>query len=147
MMSAAARAAAGCSAERGTNRPAVVGVTVLTSLDERILREEVGIDRSVAETVAAWARLAQEAGLDGVVASPREIRTVKEACGPDFVTITPGVRPSWAAAGDQKRVMTPGEAIAAGGDYLVVGRPVTAAPDPVEAVERVIAEMEGAGQS
>ncbi len=146
MMSAAAQAAAKRAVELGVSRPMLIAVTVLTSMDERTLREEVGVGRPIEDTVVAWSRLAREAGLDGVVASPREIRAIKLACGPEFLTVTPGVRPAWAAANDQKRVMTPGEAVAMGGDYLVIGRPITAAPDPVEAVERIVAEMEEANQ-
>ncbi len=88
-----------------------------------------------------WALLAKEAGLDGVVASPLEIGPIREACGEDFVIITPGVRPAGAAANDQKRTMTPGEAAGLGATYLVVGRPVTAAPDPVKALQAILDEI------
>lgn len=128
--------------ETGIPLPLVIGVTVLTSINQEILENEIGIQRSVEEQVVRWARLAKESGLHGVVASPREIRAIREACGPDFVIITPGVRPAWAAVNDQKRVMTPREAVAAGASYLVVGRPITGAADPVEAAKKIVEEME-----
>lgn len=124
-------------------RPLLLAVTILTSSTEETLRE-VGIEAPVTEMVPRLARLAQEAGMDGVVASPREVELIRRACGPDFVIVTPGVRPADAALDDQKRVMTPGEAVAAGADYLVIGRPISAAPDPVEAAERILAEMAAA---
>ncbi len=126
----------------GISRPLVIGVTVLTSINQEMLTDEVGINRPVEDQVVHWAKLAKEAGLNGVVASPKEIRAIREACGRDFVIITPGVRPEWAAKNDQKRIMTPKEAVEAGASYLVVGRPITAASDPVEAAKRIVAEME-----
>jgi len=92
--------------------------------------------------VLRLAALAKEAGLDGVVASGEEAKDIKKNCGKDFLVITPGVRPSWAKAGDQKRVATPSEAIKAGADYIVVGRPVIEAPDPIEAVKKILKELE-----
>ncbi|HWI55451.1 MAG TPA: orotidine-5'-phosphate decarboxylase, partial [Desulfobacteria bacterium] len=142
MMKKAVESADKVSMERGSTRPLVIGVTVLTSINQSILENEMGISRSVEEQVVSWARLAKESGLDGVVASPKEIRAIREACGNSFVIITPGVRPEWAAANDQKRVMTPREAVAAGASYLVVGRPITAAADPVDAAKRIVIEME-----
>jgi orotidine-5'-phosphate decarboxylase len=91
--------------------------------------------------VVRLARLAMDAGMDGVVASPLEIEAIRRACGTDFVIVTPGVRPAFAAANDQKRIATPGAALAAGADYLVVGRPIAHADDPVAAVELITAEM------
>jgi orotidine-5'-phosphate decarboxylase len=85
--------------------------------------------------------LAKKAGIDGVVASPREVPLIREACGSDFLIVTPGVRPSFAVADDQKRIMTPAEAVAAGADYLVIGRPISAAADPLQAVEAIVDEM------
>ena len=117
-------------------------MTILTSSTEETLRQ-VGIDRPVREMVPRLARLAREAGMDGVVASPQEVGLIREACGRDFLIVTPGVRPTFAAANDQKRVTTPAAAIAAGADYLVVGRPISAAADPVEAADRILAEMAG----
>jgi len=132
---------AGCRRERG--RPLVLGVTVLTSIDARVF-SELGIEGEVLDRVVAWARLAQDCGLDGVVASPGEVRAIRQSCGDDFLIVTPGIRPEWAARGDQRRRSTPAEALRNGADFLVVGRPVTQSPDPVAAVERILAEMEGA---
>lgn len=120
-------------------KPLLIAVTVLTSLNEKDL-QEMGL-KNVRDTVAAWAKLAQEAGLDGVVASPQEIALIRRTCGQDFKIICPGVRPLWAAAGDQKRVMTPGEAIKAGADFLVVGRPITRAENPHEAAQKILYEI------
>lgn len=141
MMHAAAEAARDEAARAGLNRPLVIAVTVLTSIGQEVFNKEVGVPGPIQDRVVAWAQLAQEAGLDGVVASPREIAAIRAACGPDFVIITPGVRPAGAAANDQKRTMTPGEAIRLGATYLVVGRPVTAAPDPVEAAMAILGEI------
>jgi orotidine-5'-phosphate decarboxylase len=124
-------------------RPLLLAVTILTSATAETLRE-VGIDRPVDEMVPRLALLAQQAGLDGVVASPKEVGLIRAACGEDFAIVTPGVRPSFAALDDQKRVTTPGEAIAAGADYLVIGRPISAAADPVAAAEQILEEMAGA---
>jgi orotidine-5'-phosphate decarboxylase len=121
-------------------RPLLLAVTLLTSSDEATLRE-IGIERPVEEMVVRLAGLAREAGMDGVVASPREVEAIRRACGRDFVIVTPGVRPAFAAADDQKRIATPGEAIAAGADYLVVGRPIAKAEDPVAAVGLIAQEM------
>lgn len=125
---------------KGGERAKVLAVTILTSSTEETLRG-VGIDQPVEEMVVKLARLAQKAGIDGVVASPREIPLIREACGRDFLIVTPGVRPSFAALNDQKRVMTPAEAVAAGSDYLVIGRPIGDAPDPVAAAELILDEI------
>lgn len=111
------------------NRPKLLGVTILTSMDEAALRD-VGIAGPPAERVVALARLAQEAGLDGVVASGQEAGAVRAACGPKFLIVVPGVRPASASVNDQSRVTTPSDAISAGADYLVLGRPITEAKDP-----------------
>lgn len=142
MMQRAVEATVREAADLSIPRPLVIGVTVLTSISQDILENEIGINREIKGQVVKWALLAKEAGLNGVVASPKEITAIREACGQDFVIITPGVRPAWAAANDQKRVMTPGEAIKAGASYLVVGRPITAAADPAEAAKRILEEME-----
>ena len=128
-----------CGAE-GLRRPAILGVTVLTSLEDADLRQ-VGVASRAATQVVRLARLAKRAGLDGVVASPREIARIRRACGPRFLIVTPGVRPAGADLHDQKRVLTPAAAIAAGADYLVVGRPVIAAADPVAAVNGLVGEL------
>jgi orotidine-5'-phosphate decarboxylase len=127
----------------GKEHPLVLAVTVLTSLAGADL-DEVGIGGSPEEAVVRLARLAQQAGLDGVVASPREIAAVRRACGARFLIVTPGIRPAAAAANDQTRIATPAAAIQAGADFLVVGRPITAAPDPLAAAETVVAEMDKA---
>lgn len=120
----------------------VLGVTLLTSLSEADLLE-VGFGGSAVQTVVRLALLAQGSGLPGVVASPLEIEPIREACGPDFVILTPGIRPAGSDAGDQQRVMTPREAVRAGATYLVVGRPITQAADPRSAALRIIDEMSG----
>jgi orotidine-5'-phosphate decarboxylase len=124
-------------------RPLLLAVTILTSSDAATLRE-VGIERPVEEMVPRLARLAQQAGMDGVVASAREVGLIREACGDRFAIVTPGVRPAFAALDDQKRVTTPAEAIAAGSDYLVIGRPISAADDPAGAADRILEEMDRA---
>lgn len=118
----------------------VLGVTLLTSLSEADLLE-VGFGGSAVQTVVRLALLAQGSGLPGVVASPLEIEHIREACGPDFVILTPGIRPAGSDAGDQQRVMTPRDAVRAGATYLVVGRPITQAADPRSAALRIIDEM------
>lgn len=132
--------------KKGVAPPLVVGVTVLTSISPAQWCDEVGGKRTLEEQVLYWAALCQEAGLDGVVASPHEAGILRDFCGPEFKIITPGVRPAGAAAGDQKRVLTPGEAIRAGASYLVVGRPILSAPDPVQAARDMVAEIEKACQ-
>lgn len=122
------------------DRPKVLAVTILTSSDAQTL-SDVGIGLPVEEMVVRLAKLARKAGIDGVVASPREVALVREACGPDFLIVTPGVRPSFASADDQKRIMTPAEAITAGSDYLVIGRPISSAKDPLAAAESIITEI------
>jgi orotidine-5'-phosphate decarboxylase len=129
-------------APRGTpGRPLLLAVTILTSSNDATLRE-IGIDRPVSEMVPRLAELAKKAGMDGVVASPQEVGLIRAVCGEDFVIVTPGVRPTFAAQDDQKRVTTPAEALQAGADYLVIGRPISAAADPAEAAERILAEMQ-----
>jgi orotidine-5'-phosphate decarboxylase len=141
MMAAAARAAREESAGTGEQRPALLGVTVLTSLKDEELRR-IGFAHAVADQVLRLAVLAKDSGLDGVVCSPHEIESIKRECGDDFLVVTPGIRPAWAAAQDQKRIMTPAEAIGKGADYLVIGRPITGAPSPQEAFLKVLAELE-----
>ena len=140
MLAAAAQSARENVPESG-RKPLVVAVTVLTSLSQQEFTDEIGIERPIAEQVVNWAKLAQAAGLDGVVASPQEIDVIRQACGKDFVIITPGIRPLWAAANDQSRIMTPKQAVEAGADYLVIGRPITAQPDQAEAAKRIVAEI------
>ncbi len=121
-------------------RTLVLGVTVLTSVEEKDLQATLGTVRTLRDHVLHLAREAKAAGLDGVVASPHEIADIRQACGSGFLIVTPGVRPAGAERGDQRRVMTPGEAIRAGANYVVVGRPILAAKDPVEAAQRITDE-------
>lgn len=121
-------------------RPRLLAVTILTSSTVETLRQ-VGIEHSVQDMVVRLARLAKASGMDGVVASPLEISLIREACGPDFLIVTPGVRPPFAAVDDQKRIMTPAEAVSSGADYLVIGRPIAKAADPVQAAEFIAAEI------
>ncbi|HEX3032033.1 MAG TPA: orotidine-5'-phosphate decarboxylase [Bacillota bacterium] len=146
MMRQTTEGAKAAAARTGEAAPLLLGVTILTSLDQAAVNEEVGLAGAVADQVVRYARLAQESGLDGVVASPKEIGALRQACGEDFALVIPGIRPAWAAANDQKRIMTPGEAIAAGATYIVVGRPITAAADPREAAAKVVAEIVAAMQ-
>ncbi|NEN83329.1 orotidine-5'-phosphate decarboxylase [Paenibacillus elgii] len=124
-------------------KPIVIGVTQLTSTSQAVMNEEIGIEGTVEDAVIRYARLTQAAGLQGVVASPLEVVGLKETCGSGFVTVTPGIRPAGADIGDQSRVMTPEQAFAQGTDYIVIGRPITAAPDPRAALEAIIASVEG----
>jgi orotidine-5'-phosphate decarboxylase len=141
MMQAAGEATREMAKKLEIPKPVVLAVTVLTSLNNDSLGE-VGIDTPVEKQVSRLARLAQKAGLDGVVASPREIELIRKECGQDLVIVTPGIRPAYASQDDQKRVMTPREALKAGADYLVIGRVIQQAKDPVEAVKRIVEEME-----
>lgn len=134
MMKAAKEASKPCG------NPLVFGVTILTHLDGDIMKEELGIGKSVEEEVLHLAKLAVEAGLDGVICSPREITAVRKICGSKLI-ITPGVRPEWAKPQDQKRTLTPKQAIEAGADYIVIGRPIIKAPNRQEAVERMLDEV------
>ena len=122
-------------------RPLLIAVTQLTSTDQQALENELLIERPMEQVVLHYAQNARKAGLDGVVCSPLEAARVHEACGADFLTVTPGVRFADGDRGDQKRVMTPAEARKAGSDYIVVGRPITAAADPVAAYERCLREF------
>ncbi len=136
------------AAQAAPARPAVIGVTVLTSMDQATLNDEVRVPGSLADQVVHLARLAQEAGLAGVVCSAQEVAAVKAACGADFMTVVPGVRPAWAATNDQQRIMTPAQAMQAGADFLVIGRPITRPPEgigsPAEAAQRILDELAAA---
>jgi orotidine-5'-phosphate decarboxylase len=143
-MVAASRAAREEADRTGKPRPLLLGVTVLTSLkDEELAR--IGVAHVVADQVLRLAVLASQSGLDGVVCSPQEIEIIKRECGADFLVVTPGIRPVWAAAQDQKRVLTPAEALARGADYLVIGRPITGAASPQDAFSKVLAEITASG--
>ena len=134
-----------CAAS-GAEKPLMLAVTILTSSSQETLRQ-VGIDRPVEEMVVLLARLAKASGFGGVVASAQEATMIREACGHDFAIVTPGVRPSFAATDDQKRIMTPALAIAAGATSLVIGRPISAAADPLAAAGLILAEIEAALES
>ena len=142
MMEAAVNAGREAALQAGRPIPLVVGVTVLTSMNQDMLAE-TGVERPLLEQVVSLAQLAKSAGLQGVVASPHEIRAIRQACGPDFAIVTPGIRGASAGGdmNDQMRTMGPAEAVRAGANYLVVGRPIIAAPDPRAAAEKIIEEL------
>jgi len=141
MMKAAAHAAAAAAVEFSRPRPLVIAVTVLTSLDRAALGRELNVPTSVEGHVLHLCRLTRDAGLDGNVASPNEIHSIRNSLGPGWVIVTPGVRPAGGGADDQARIATPRAAAAAGAHYLVVGRPITAAPDPAHAAAELLAEI------
>lgn len=143
MMKTAAEVTAKTSQELGVKKPLILGVTLLTSINQEILEKEIGIKKRLKEQVVHLAKLAKAAGLDGVVASSWEIKEIRKACGEDFVILTPGIRPAGKSFDDQKRVMTPREAIKLGADFLVIGRPIRNAVNPVEAAKEILREMEG----
>lgn len=146
MMRAARDAAHDAAAKAGTKPPLVIAITVLTSFDHATLGT-IGVGRPVIDQVEALARLTHQAGLDGAVASPQEIQRVRAACGPDFILVTPGIRPAAASGSkpkdDQARTMSAGEAVRAGASYIVVGRPIVAAANPREAAEALALEARG----
>jgi orotidine-5'-phosphate decarboxylase len=141
MMKSAADSAKQTAELLGIKKPLVLGVTVLTSLDQQKMNNELRIFGTVEDQVVHLAKLAKQAGLDGVVASAKETRMIREACGNDFLIVTPGIRPLWAAEGDQKRVVTPKDAVANGSDYLVIGRPITGQPDRIDAANKILEEL------
>ena len=130
----------GLTREDGS-RPLLIAVTQLTSTSQEAMTKQLLIDNPIDETIAHYARNAMEAGLDGVVCSPLEVAKVKQYCGPDFLTVTPGIRFADSAADDQKRITDPAKARELGSDFIVVGRPITAAPDPVAAYQRCVNEF------
>lgn len=141
MMKACVEAVRETADKEGLSQPITLAVTVLTSTSQEELASEMGVSRSLRDQIAHLAVAAQRDGLDGVVASPKEISLIRQACGKNFVIVTPGVRPSWAAVNDQKRVATPCEALSSGADYLVIGRPILAAEKPEEAARMVLEEI------
>ena len=141
MMRAAREAARETARERGAAAPRVIAVTVLTSLGDDDLAE-VGQAGPASAQAVRLARLARDCGLDGVVCAPTDVSAIREACGPGILLVTPGVRPSWAATGDQKRIATPAATLDAGADYLVIGRPPTASDDPAAAAARIVGEID-----
>jgi orotidine-5'-phosphate decarboxylase len=138
MMQAAAKAAKENS-QKG-KEPIILGVTVLTSLDDKALKE-IGYKYNSAQMVLRLAKLAKKAGLGGIVSSPKEVKMLRKTLGREMVLVTPGIRPFWAAAGDQKRIMTPKDAVKAGSDYMVIGRPITAHKNPAEAADLIAGEI------
>ena len=141
MMKAAAEAAKKAATALGKPRPLVIGVTVLTSMTDAAL-SEISVSRPMLDQVVLLAKLAKASGLDGVVASPQETRAIREACGADFQIVTPGIRPAdQQGKDDQARTLTPAEAISAGATYLVIGRPITGAPNPRQAAEAITATL------
>lgn len=151
-MQAAVESSKRKATELGIQQPLIIGVTLLTSVDEATFQRDFGSQRELSEQVRYMTKLAQQAGLDGVVASAHEASMVRSLCGDEFIIVTPGIRPTGKAKGkrrkaelkndDQKRVMTPSEAITAGATYLVVGRPIYKAADPKQAVEEIVREIE-----
>lgn len=144
MLRAARAAVQEYEEKSGRTGPRLLGVTVLTSIDEMTLRGELGVTRGIKEQVGALARLAGEGGCDGVVASAQEVEIIRRVCGEDFLVVTPGIRPMGAASGDQRRVCTPGEAVRVGADYIVVGRPILEAEEPLRVVREIVQEVEQA---
>ncbi|MBI5194766.1 MAG: orotidine-5'-phosphate decarboxylase [Nitrospirae bacterium] len=124
-------------------QPRLLGVTILTSIDQKTLTDELGIGQRMKTQVKHLAGLALKAGLDGVVASPEDIESIRSHCGKGFLIVTPGIRPSWAPMDDQKRTMTPKEALNLGADYIVIGRAVLAQADPLTALEKILEELRG----
>ncbi|HEX3010635.1 MAG TPA: orotidine-5'-phosphate decarboxylase, partial [Syntrophomonadaceae bacterium] len=127
----------------GITPPKILAVTVLTSISQQQLEEEMLIPSwNVKDVVVKWAQMAKEAGISGVVCSPKEITAIREACGPDFLIVTPGIRPAWSEKNDQKRITTPRQALDMGTDYMVIGRPIVKAEDQRQAARKIIEELE-----
>lgn len=142
MMQAARASAEDAAYDAKIPIPILLGVTMLTSIDEAGFQRDFSSARQLTEQVVYLAQLSQEAGLEGVVASPLEIEPIRKACGDKFLIVTPGIRPVWAEHDDQRRITTPAEAINRGADYIVVGRPILEALDPLEATELILSEIE-----
>ncbi|MDD2586875.1 MAG: orotidine-5'-phosphate decarboxylase [Syntrophomonadaceae bacterium] len=143
MMSTLAKAISEEADKLGSHAPVSLAVTVLTSISQNELEKEMLIKNiELKELVVKWALMAQESGITGVVCSPQEITAVRQACGPGFKIVTPGIRPAWSAKNDQKRITTPRQALDMGADYMVIGRPITRAQNPIEAAQKIIDELE-----
>ncbi|MBN3922076.1 orotidine-5'-phosphate decarboxylase [Nostoc sp. NMS4] len=140
-LKAATEAAQSGAAKAGVQPPRLIAITLLTSISARQLAFDLKIPLELPEYALQMALLAQESGLDGVVCSPQEVAQLRQTCGDDFLLVCPGVRPTWADIGDQKRSLTPAQAIIAGADYLVIGRPITAATQPELAWKRISEEL------
>jgi orotidine-5'-phosphate decarboxylase len=126
------------------HKPTILGVTLLTSFGQRTLTEELGVESNIDDYVAKLAKLAKDSGLDGVVASATDIPKIRKACGDDFIILCPAIRPTWSVVNDQIRVVTPTDAIRAGVDYMVIGRPITSAKDKASAARLILDEIEEA---
>ncbi|MDD3269192.1 MAG: orotidine-5'-phosphate decarboxylase [Syntrophomonadaceae bacterium] len=127
----------------GVEAPLTLAVTVLTSISQRELEEEMLVSgMEIRELVVRWAVMARQSGISGVVCSPQEIAYIRSVCGPNFIIVTPGIRPAWSEKNDQKRITTPRQALEMGADYMVIGRPIIKADNPVEAAQKIIAELE-----
>jgi orotidine-5'-phosphate decarboxylase len=143
MLKAAARAVEEEAAKLGIEVPVVLAVTVLTSISQQELESEMCISGiPIEDLTVKWALMSKECGISGVVCSPREIKAIRNACGKEFTIVTPGIRPSWSAKNDQKRITTPREAVDLGADYIVIGRPITGSPEPRQAADMIIEELE-----
>lgn len=140
MMKEAVSSSRAFSDEKGLSMPVILAVTILTSLNDDDLKE-IGFRGTTRESVLWLARMAQDAGVHGVVASPQDIDGIRVACGQDFIIVTPGIRGAGAAKDDQKRTLSPGEAVSLGADYLVVGRPIRLASDPAGEADAIVSEM------
>ncbi|MGF7185722.1 orotidine-5'-phosphate decarboxylase [Desulfitispora alkaliphila] len=123
--------------------PLILGVTVLTSINQEQFNKEIGYPGLIADKVRDWAILAERSGLDGVVASAQEAKIIREACSDNFAIVTPGIRPEWSSTDDQKRITTPADAFSNGASHIVVGRPVLKSENKVEAIKKIISEVEG----
>ncbi len=141
MMHATVAATQRAAQDANVQVPKIIAVTMLTSISDKEA-EEIGFSSTVSELVPKLALLSKKAGLDGVVASAKEVNAIRQACGPDFLIVTPGIRPSWSSNDDQKRIVTPAQAIKDGADYLVIGRPITQASSRRDAARRIVEEME-----
>ena len=144
MLKQAADALGKFAIENNITRPRLIGVTILTSMDQKALSDEIGIALRMSSQVKQLAKLARMAGLDGVVASAENAAMIRYSAGEGFMIVTPGIRPSWASADDQKRTLTPKQAIRKGADYIVIGRAILAQPDPAKALMRIHDEIKNA---
>jgi orotidine-5'-phosphate decarboxylase len=142
MLTAAKKSCVEAALQAGVEQPILIGVTLLTSMDSKTLKNDLGLNETPEAFVPRLAKLCLSCGLDGVVASAQETKLIREACGKDFVIVTPGIRPGWSEAGDQVRITTPRQAIENGSDYIVVGRPIVQAADRSDAAKRLLADIE-----